>query len=100
MKPGLYVGQCAQFCGIEHAKMLLRVYVDTPQQFEAWVKNQQQPALHDAAVAAGRHIFETQACVNCHTIVGTAGARNLRPRSHASDEPRNHRRRRRGQHAR
>ena len=40
---GLYLGQCAQFCGIEHAKMLLRVYVDTPQQFAAWVKNQQQP---------------------------------------------------------
>ena len=42
--PGLYLGQCAQFCGIEHAKMLIRVYVDTPQQFDAWVKNQQQPA--------------------------------------------------------
>ncbi|HEV2578788.1 MAG TPA: cytochrome c oxidase subunit II [Acidobacteriaceae bacterium] len=40
--PGVYVGQCAQFCGPEHAKMLLRVYVDPPDKFEAWVKAQQQ----------------------------------------------------------
>ena len=52
--------------------MLIRVYVDTPQQFDEWVKNQQQPAVDDAAVAAGRHIFETEACMNCHTISGTA----------------------------
>ncbi|MGA9062284.1 MAG: cytochrome c oxidase subunit II [Terracidiphilus sp.] len=68
---GLYVGQCAQFCGIEHAKMLIRVYVDTPQQFADWVKNQQQPGAQDEAVAAGRRIFETEACMNCHTIEGT-----------------------------
>jgi cytochrome c oxidase subunit II len=70
--PGLYVGQCAQFCGIEHAKMLLRVYVDTPEQFAAWVKQEQQPGVQDSAVAAGRHEFESQACMNCHTIAGTA----------------------------
>ncbi len=69
---GLYLGQCAQFCGIEHAKMLLRVYVDTPDQFDAWVKNQQQPGVEDQSVAAGRHVFERQACMNCHTIAGTA----------------------------
>lgn len=46
--PGLYVGQCAQFCGTEHAKMLLRVYVDTPEQFKQWIANQQrtQPELN------------------------------------------------------
>jgi cytochrome c oxidase subunit II len=70
-EPGLYLGQCAQFCGIEHAKMLIRVYADTPKQFADWVKNQQQPGVQDAAVAAGRHVFETEACVNCHTIEGT-----------------------------
>ena len=37
-KAGMYVGQCAQFCGVEHAKMLLRVYVQTPEDFAAWVK--------------------------------------------------------------
>jgi cytochrome c oxidase subunit II len=69
---GLYVGQCAQFCGVEHAKMLLRVYVDTPEQFAAWVKQEQHEAVQDTAVAAGRHEFESQACMNCHTIAGTA----------------------------
>src|SRR6202166_2275736 len=48
-KPGLYLGQCAQFCGSEHALMLLRVYVDTPEQFAAWITNQQQPARRDPA---------------------------------------------------
>jgi cytochrome c oxidase subunit 2 len=39
---GVYVGQCAQFCGPEHAKMLLRVYVDPPDKFATWIKAQQQ----------------------------------------------------------
>ena len=45
---GLYVGQCAQFCGAQHAKMLLRVYVDTPEQFQKWIATQQktQPELN------------------------------------------------------
>jgi cytochrome c oxidase subunit 2 len=68
---GVFLGQCAQFCGPEHAKMLIRVYVDTPEQFEAWVKDQQQTAVQDPEVSEGRHIFETQACTNCHTIHGT-----------------------------
>ena len=76
---GLYLGQCAQFCGIEHAKMLIRVYVDTPQQFDAWVKNQQQPRTQDASVAAGRQIFETEACMNCHTIAGTVAKGTFGP---------------------
>lgn len=70
-KTGVYYGQCAQFCGLEHSKMLIRVYVDTPQAFQAWVKNQQQPAAEDPNVAAGRRIFESEACVNCHTVSGT-----------------------------
>jgi cytochrome c oxidase subunit II len=70
-KPGMYVGQCAQFCGVEHAKMLLRVYVQTPEDFAAWVKNQQQPAVQDPAVAEGRQIFESQSCISCHVIRGT-----------------------------
>ena len=69
---GLYVGQCAQFCGTAHAQMLLRVYVQTPQDFEAWIKAQQQPAVEDPAAAEGRQMFESQACVSCHTIRGTA----------------------------
>src|SRR5258708_17198182 len=71
-KPGLYLGQCAQFCGSQHAMMLLRVYVDTPEQFDTWIKNQQQPAPQDSAVEAGRTLFEKHASMNCHTLSGTA----------------------------
>ena len=76
---GMYVGQCAQFCGIEHAKMLIRVYVDTPEQFQAWVANQQKLAVDNPQVAAGRHIFETEACMNCHAIRGTAAKGTVGP---------------------
>jgi cytochrome c oxidase subunit 2 len=50
---GLYVGQCAQFCGPEHAKMLLRVYVDTPEQFKQWIANQQRTQAELSAVPGG-----------------------------------------------
>ncbi len=70
-EPGMYVGQCAQYCGVQHAKMLLRVYVDSPEQFKQWVNAQKQPAHTSDAVADGRRIFEQTACVNCHTIAGT-----------------------------
>ncbi len=59
--------------------MLLRVYVDTPEQFDAWVKQQQQPGLQDPGVADGRHIFETEACTNCHRIAGTAARGTFGP---------------------
>ena len=70
---GLYEGQCAQFCGTEHAKMLLRVYADTPEGFAAWIRQQQAPALAPSSDAAvqGRKQFESQACINCHTVTGT-----------------------------
>jgi cytochrome c oxidase subunit II len=79
LHPGLYVGQCAQFCGTQHANMLLRVYVDTPDQFAAWIKNQQQQGVQDSAVAAGRRVFETQACMNCHAVRGTAATGRFGP---------------------
>jgi cytochrome c oxidase subunit II len=69
---GMYLGQCAQYCGTQHAKMLLTVYVDTPDDFDAWVRAQQQGAIRDDNVTAGRHIFESTACINCHAIRGTA----------------------------
>jgi cytochrome c oxidase subunit II len=68
---GLYLGQCAQYCGTQHAKMLLRVYVDSPEQFKQWVEEQRRPAVGNDAVAEGRRIFETTACVNCHAVAGT-----------------------------
>jgi len=68
---GHYVGQCAQYCGTQHAKMLLNVFVDTPEDFQKWVQQQKQPAVVSDQVAAGRKVFETNACMNCHTITGT-----------------------------
>jgi cytochrome c oxidase subunit 2 len=44
---GLYLGQCAQYCGTQHAKMLLRVYADDPAHFAAWIARQQQLAVQD-----------------------------------------------------
>jgi cytochrome c oxidase subunit II len=68
---GLYLGQCAQYCGTQHAKMLLRVYVQTRDDFARWIQEQNQPAQRDETVYAGLRIFETTACVNCHTVTGT-----------------------------
>src|SRR5712672_414139 len=68
---GLYVGQCAQYCGMQHAQMLLRVYVDSPEQFERWVQEEKKPAQPSDSVVEGRRIFETTACINCHSISGT-----------------------------
>ncbi len=70
-RAGLFLGQCAQYCGVQHAKMLIRVYADTPGQFNAWVKDQQQIAAQAPEAAEGRAVFERNACVNCHTISGT-----------------------------
>src|SRR6266853_1606224 len=68
---GIFLGQCAQYCGTQHAKMLLRVSVDGPEDFAAWVRAQQQPAVQDASVAAGRRVFESTACINCHAVGAT-----------------------------
>src|SRR5579862_9094375 len=76
---GIFLGQCAQYCGTQHAKMLLRVYVDSPEDFATWVRGQQQPAVLDANVTAGRRIFETTACINCHAIGGTVADGHFGP---------------------
>src|ERR1700693_681663 len=68
---GLFLGQCAQYCGTQHAKMLLRVSVDSPKDFAAWVRGQQQLAVQDPSVMTGRQVFEHTACINCHTVSGT-----------------------------
>jgi cytochrome c oxidase subunit 2 len=59
--------------------MLLRVYVQTPEDFAAWVKNQQQPAVQDPAVAEGRQLFESQACISCHVVRGTSAQGRFGP---------------------
>ena len=78
-EPGLYLGQCAQYCGTQHAKMLLRVYVDTPEDFQRWVESQKRPAPEAQAVARGREVFQRTACINCHSVTGTPGTGRFGP---------------------
>jgi cytochrome c oxidase subunit 2 len=59
--------------------MLLLVAVDRPADFAAWVSAQQQAAVQDARVIAGKHVFETTACINCHAISGTAASGRFGP---------------------
>lgn len=70
-RTGVYLGQCAQYCGTQHAKMLLRVFVDSDEEFKAWVLAQQEPAVEDENVILGKRVFEATACINCHAINGT-----------------------------
>jgi cytochrome c oxidase subunit 2 len=70
---GLFEGQCAEYCGTQHAKMLLRVYVHSREDFDRWVAEQQASSATRTEVAEGRRVFETVACLNCHTVRGTVG---------------------------
>jgi cytochrome c oxidase subunit 2 len=78
-RPGLYLGQCSQYCGTAHAKMLIRVYVDSPADFARWSASQKLPAASDPAASEGRRVFEHTACVNCHTVTGTAAVGSFGP---------------------
>jgi cytochrome c oxidase subunit II len=69
-EPGVYRGQCAEFCGLQHANMIIRVVADAPADFDRWVAAQAEPAGPSDEV--GRRIFETQTCAGCHRVRGTA----------------------------
>jgi cytochrome c oxidase subunit II len=71
-RTGVFLGQCTQYCGTQHAKMFLRISVDRPDDFSAWVRGQQKPALEDVGAIAGRRVFERNACMNCHAVGGTS----------------------------
>jgi len=70
---GLFVGQCAEYCGTQHANMLLRVYVDPPEEFARWLANQKKDARdsEDAEIRKGKDVFLAQSCINCHRVRGT-----------------------------
>ncbi|MHB8621212.1 MAG: cytochrome c oxidase subunit II [Chloroflexota bacterium] len=70
---GVSPGQCAQFCGTEHAKMGMKVFVQSQTDFNAWVKDQQaKPVPTTAATAAGAKAFALDGCIGCHTINGVS----------------------------
>ena len=77
---GLYLGQCAQYCGTQHAKMLLRVYVQTARRFRPLDSTAAANRRRSrGAVSEGQRIFEQTACVNCHTVAGTAAMGRFGP---------------------
>ena len=88
-QPGLYLGQCAEYCGTQHANMLLRVVVDPPADFERWLANEQKPAVDDPAArrrpggVPRRSRASTATACAARPPQGT-----LRPGPDAPDEPR------------
>jgi cytochrome c oxidase subunit 2 len=82
-KPGLYLGQCAEYCGTQHANMLLRVVVERPEDFRRWLDNERRPAAQPPKNALdlveGRDTFLRTSCVNCHRVRGTRAAGTFGP---------------------
>jgi cytochrome c oxidase subunit 2 len=69
---GTFRGQCAEFCGIQHAHMAFVVIAQPPRDFQAWLQQQGQPAAEPTGeAAAGRDVFMSQPCAGCHTVRGT-----------------------------
>jgi cytochrome c oxidase subunit 2 len=77
---GTFHGQCAEFCGLEHALMRFEVVVEAPDQFQAWVKKQQAPvAVMTSDAARGEQLFLNGACIGCHTVNGTKALGKVGP---------------------
>ena len=80
-KPGRYRGQCAEFCGFQHAYMAFQVIVDEPAAYEAWAARQREeaPAPSDPRLVRGRDVFVGSTCVMCHTVQGTTASARKGP---------------------
>ena len=70
-EPGIYLGSCAEYCGTQHANMLLRVTAQPMDQFMDWAASQKASIAAGAQQVAGRAVFESLSCVNCHAVKGT-----------------------------
>ena len=79
--PGVYRGQCAEFCGHQHAKMGLIVIAEPAEDFARWQERMRQPAPPptDTLAMRGEEIFVTGPCVLCHSIQGTPAGSNIGP---------------------
>jgi cytochrome c oxidase subunit 2 len=75
-RPGIYRGQCAEFCGLQHAHMAFYIVAEPEDKFKAWMQAQLQPAVAPAtpALAQGQQNFLNYACVYCHQIRGTTAS--------------------------
>jgi cytochrome c oxidase subunit II len=73
--PGEYYGQCAEFCGVSHANMRFRIFVDKPEEFATWEKVQAEPGanpLEETSASRGARVFADSPCTTCHTISGVS----------------------------
>ena len=76
-EPGIYFGQCAEFCGLSHANMKLRVVAQPQAEFDAWLASNSRPAAlpdseTDPDAAAGANLFRARGCASCHAVKGFA----------------------------
>ena len=80
-REGVYLGECAEYCGTQHAKMLFRVVVDSQEAYEQWLARMRQPAALPSQESAkrGMQIFLSANCVQCHAIAGTDATGELGP---------------------
>jgi cytochrome c oxidase subunit 2 len=71
---GTYWGQCAEFCGIAHARMAFVVIVQEPTDYARWIEANRTPAAAAVAgsAARGEQIFVNSSCAGCHTVAGTS----------------------------
>lgn len=71
--PGTYLGDCAEFCGLSHTWMGIRVVAHPPEEFDSWVQAQAAPAEPPTGAVAmqGQEVFLQSTCAQCHTIAGT-----------------------------
>ena len=78
---GIYRGQCAEYCGIQHAHMDFLVIADAPDAFARWIAQEQKPAADPTTDLAkqGKQVFLSSACVYCHTISGTDASGQVGP---------------------
>jgi len=79
-RTGVFRGQCAEFCGMQHAHMAFDVIAESDRDFEAWLEAMRQPG-HDPppATRRGRDIFMQSRCAGCHAILGTEAAGQIAP---------------------
>jgi cytochrome c oxidase subunit 2 len=72
-RPGIYRGQCAEFCGHQHAKMAVLVMAESRDQFNSWYEKQLLPATppSDSMSKVGEAVFMSKGCPLCHTVGGT-----------------------------
>jgi cytochrome c oxidase subunit II len=80
-RPGTFRGQCAEYCGAEHATMILTVVAQSPADFQAWLAHSRQPAAEPGTdeEVAGQKVFMAAACALCHTVGGTMAQGTVGP---------------------